>query len=378
MAARGYDYIIVGAGSAGCVLAGRLTEDGSKSVLLLEAGGRDNHPYIKVPLGLGKLHDDKMFDWGYDYEAEPALGGRKVDAMRGKVLGGSSTINVMAYVRGNRGDYQRWERKGAKGWSYADVLPYFKRNETFAEGPDAWRGDEGPLGVIVGRADDPLWDDWLDAAKVAGYQVNADFNGKEQLGFSRSQYTIKNGRRCSAAVAFLHPARSRANLTIETNAYATRVLMSGARATGIEYEQGGEIKTATADGEVILAGGAFNSPQLLMLSGIGPAEHLKQHGIKAIADLPVGKNLQDHLAMWIMWARPQNTSPFRDLLRADRISIAFMRAYLTGTGPATIPPSGIAAFTKYSQELTAPEIQFPVPQRAGASARVVSRHQARL
>ena len=358
MAARGYDYIVVGAGSAGCVLAGRLTEDGTKSVLLLEAGGRDSHPYIKVPLGLGKLHDHKMFDWGYDYEAEPALGGREVEAMRGKVLGGSSTINVMAYVRGNRGDYERWERKGAKGWSYADVLPYFKRNETFAEGPDTWRGGEGPLGVIVGRAPDPLWDDWLAAAKVAGYQVNADFNGKEQLGFSRSQYTIKNGRRCSAAVAFLHPARSRANLTVETDAYATRVLMSGARATGIEYEQGGKTKTATADGEVILAGGAFNSPQLLMLSGIGPAEHLKQHGIKAIADLPVGKNLQDHLAMWIMWARPQNTSPFRDLLRADRISMAFMQAYLTGTGPATIPPSGIAAFTRYSQELTAPEIQF--------------------
>lgn len=358
MASRGYDYIIVGAGSAGCVLAGRLTEGGANSVLLLEAGGRDNHPYIKVPLGLGKLHDHKMFDWGYDYEPEPQMSGRKVEAMRGKVIGGSSSINVMAYVRGNRGDYDRWDRKGATGWTYKDVLPYFRRMETFEGGADTWRGGEGPLGVIVGHAPDPLWDDWLDAAKDAGYAVNDDFNGKEQLGFSRSQYTIKNGRRCSAAVAFLHPARNRANLTVETDAFATRVLMEGTRATGIEYEQGGEVKTAHADKEVILSGGAFNTPQLLMLSGIGPAAHLKSHGIKATVDLPVGQNLQDHLAMWIMWSRPENTSPFRDLLRADRISAAFVRAYLTGTGPATIPPSGLAAFTRYNQELTAPEIQF--------------------
>lgn len=359
MAAKGFDYIIVGAGSAGCVLAGRLTEGGAKSVLLLEAGGHDNHPYIKVPLGLGKLHDHKMFDWGYDYEAEPNMGGREIEAMRGKVIGGSSSINVMAYVRGNRGDYDRWERKGAQGWTYKDVLPYFRRMETFEGGEDTWRGGSGPLGVIVGRAPDPIWDDWLEAAGAAGYQVNDDFNGKEQLGFARSQYTIRNGRRCSAAVAFLHPARNRANLTVETDAYATRVLMQGTRAVGIEYEQGGEIKTAHADGEVILAGGAFNSPQLLMLSGIGPAEHLASHGIRTLVDLPVGQNLQDHLAVWIMWARPDdNASPFRDLLRADRISTAFMRAYLTGKGPATIPPSGLAAFTRYSQELTAPEIQF--------------------
>ena len=358
MAAKGYDYIIVGAGSAGCVLAGRLSEGGANSVLLLEAGGHDNHPYIKVPLGLGKLHDNKMFDWGYDFEPEPNMGGREIEAMRGKVIGGSSSINVMAYVRGNRGDYDRWDRKGAAGWTYKDVLPYFRRMETFEGGADTWRGGDGPLGVIVGHPPDPLWDDWLEAARAGGYAVNDDFNGREQLGFSRSQYTIRNGRRCSAAVAFLHPARGRANLTVETNAYATRILMQGTRAVGIEYEQGGETNTVHADREVILAGGAFNSPQLLMLSGIGPAEHLRSHGIAPLVDLPVGQNLQDHLAVWIMFARPQNTSPFRDLLRADRISAAFVRAYLTGTGPATIPPSGCAAFTRYSQELTAPEIQF--------------------
>jgi 4-pyridoxate dehydrogenase len=355
---NGYDYIIVGAGSAGCVLANRLTEDGANSVLLLEAGGRDSHPYIKVPLGIGKMHDHKMFDWGYDYEPEPNLGGREIEAMRGKVLGGSSSINVMAYVRGNRGDYERWARKGATGWTYADVLPYFKRNETFDGGEDTWRGGSGPLGVVRARPKDPLWNDWLEGAKTAGYAVSSDFNGKEQLGFSRSQYTIRNGRRSSASEAFLRPGMKRANLAVETDAYANRILMEGTRATGIEYEQGGETKTAYAEREVILSGGAFNSPQLLMLSGIGPADHLKEMGIRTLVDLPVGKNLQDHMAAWIMFERPENTSPFRDLLRADRISTAFVQAYLFGSGPATIPPSGVAAFTKYSEELTAPEIQF--------------------
>ncbi len=355
---NGYDYIIVGAGSAGCVLADRLSEDGSASVLVLEAGGRDLHPYIKVPLGLGKMHDHKMFDWGYDFEPEPNLGGREVEAMRGKVLGGSSSINVMAYVRGNRGDYDRWDRNGAKGWTYADVLPYFKRSESFEDGADTWRGGAGPLGVVRSRAEDPIWDDWLDAAKAGGYHISPDFNGKDQLGFSRSQYTIRNGRRSSASAAFLHPAMKRANLSVEMHALVHRVLLNGTKAVGIEYEQGGEILTAHADREVILSGGAFNSPQLLMLSGIGPAGHLSDIGINPVVDLPVGKNLQDHMAAWIMWSRPNNTSPFRDLLRADRISAAFVQGYLFGTGPATVPPSGIAAFTRYNDELTAPDIQF--------------------
>lgn len=353
-----YDFIIVGAGSAGCVLADRLTEDGRAEVLLLEAGGPDNHPYVKVPLGLGKMHDRKMFDWGYDFEPEPNLGGREVEAMRGKVLGGSSTINVMAYVRGNRGDFDRWDRNGAKGWSYADVLPYFQRSEAFNGGADTWRGGEGPLGVIRAYPKDPLWDDWENAGKSAGHNISPDFNGKEQLGFSRSQYTIRNGRRSSAASAFLHHAMKRPNLTVKTSALARRVLMDGTRAVGVEYENGGEVLTAEADREVILSGGVFNSPQLLMLSGIGPADHLREFGIDPLVNLPVGKNLQDHLAAWILWSRPQNTSPFRDLLRADRISAAFARAYLFGTGPATVPPGGMAAFATYNEHLTAPEMQF--------------------
>ncbi|MCC1494557.1 GMC family oxidoreductase [Cognatishimia sp. F0-27] len=353
-----FDYIIVGAGSAGCVLANRLTEDGTTTVLLLEAGGPDNHPYIKVPLGMGKMHSRKMFDWGYRYEAAPDLGGREIEAMRGKVLGGSSSINVMAYVRGNRGDYARWERNGATGWGYADVLPYFKRSERFDGGADTWRGGEGPLGIVRIFPKDPLWEDWEAAAISAGHKILSDHNGEEQLGFSRAQYTIRNGRRSSAASAFLHPAMKRPNLTVKTSAQAHRILMDGTRAVGIRYECGDEILSAHADREVILSGGVFNSPQLLMLSGIGPADHLKEFGISPLVDLPVGQNLQDHLAVWILWSRPQNTSPFRDLLRADRMSAAFALAYLFGAGPATVPPSGMAAFGNYNEHLSAPEIQF--------------------
>ncbi|OAN81244.1 hypothetical protein A8B78_09565 [Jannaschia sp. EhC01] len=358
MQKHSYDYIIVGAGSAGCVLANRLTEDDKCSVLLLEAGGPDTHPYIKVPLGIGKMHSRKMFDWGYDFEADPNLGGREVEAMRGKVLGGSSSINVMAYVRGNRGDFDRWDRNGAKGWSYADVLPYFMRSETFNGGGDTWRGADGPLGVVRAFPQDPLWDDWEDAAISAGHKILSDHNGKEQLGFSRSQYTIRNGRRSSGSSAFLHPAMKRPNLTVKTFALAHHILMEGTRAVGIEYEAGDEITTAHAEREVILSGGVFNSPQLLMLSGIGPADHLKGIGINPRVDLPVGQNLQDHLAAWVLWSRPHNTSPFRGLLRADRMSTAFARGYLFGSGPATVPPSGMAAFAMYNEHLTAPDIQF--------------------
>src|SRR5262245_22629852 len=216
---KGYDTIIVGAGSAGCVLANRISEDDA-SVLLLEAGGRDRHPFIHIPLGLGRMHERGMFDWRYHTEPEPNLNGRRIEAMRGKVLGGSSSINVMAFTRGHPGDYDRWAQKGALGWSWADVLPYFKRCETWQGGESEWRGGSGPIGVERARTREPLYDAWIAAGQAAGYPHTEDYNGRQQEGFGRSQYSIRNGRRSSAATAYLKPALRRPNLTLATGAHA--------------------------------------------------------------------------------------------------------------------------------------------------------------
>jgi 4-pyridoxate dehydrogenase len=352
-----YDYIIVGAGSAGCVLAHRLTEDPATRVLLLEAGGSDSHPLLRVPIGVGKLHQHRMFDWGYNTVAEEGMAGRELMTLRGKVLGGSSSINMMALTRGSNGDFDRWARNGATGWSWNDVLPYFKRFETWEGGETPTRGGSGPLSVEFAKTDDPIEDAMYTAAVACGYPRTPDYNS-ESVGFGRTQFNIRKGRRHSTARAYLRDIMQRPNLTVLTHATAQRVLLNGTRAYGVAYTRRGETATAEASREVILSGGSFNSPQLLMLSGIGPADHLRELGIDVIAALPVGDNLQDHLKGVLIWKRRPPEGPLHRFLRYDRVALGMVQAYLFGTGPAAAMPLGIQAYVKTSPDLEVPDIEF--------------------
>src|SRR5688572_16994953 len=291
-----YDFIVVGAGAAGCVLANRLTASGRHSVLLLEAGGEDSSPWIHIPLGYGKHFTNPKVNWLYTCEPQAAAGNRQIAQPRGKVLGGSSSINGLLYIRGQHEDYDRWRDFGNAGWGYADVLPHFRKAEDQQRGADEYHGVGGPLLVSDPPETHPLADAWLAAADECGYRRNPDFNGATQEGFGYNQWTLRRGLRSSAATGYLRPARRRANLRIITRAHATRILFSGKRATGVEYVRAGIQGTATARVEVLVAGGSFNSPQLLQLSGVGPASLLQRFGVGVVADLPVGMNLQDHYA----------------------------------------------------------------------------------
>lgn len=353
-----YDYIIVGAGSAGCVLADRLSADGKNRVLVLEYGGSDRSVFIQMPSALSIPMNTRKYNWQYESEPEPHLNGRRMHAPRGKGLGGSSSINGLVYVRGNPLDFELWQEQGAQGWGYANVLPYFKRAERRDEGGDSYRGGDGPLDTRYGPMRNPLYQAWIDAAAQAGYPITSDINGEQQEGFGRMDMTVRDGARCSAAKAYLRPAMKRPNLAVITHAMAEEIVMEGKRAVGIRYRRAGQPHVARASREVILSGGPINSPQLLMLSGIGPAAELRRHGIDIVADRPgVGANLQDHLEFYFQVAckQPVSLYPYMNWFAKGLIGAQWL---LTRKGLGATNHFESCGFIRSRAGIKYPDIQY--------------------
>lgn len=355
------DFVIVGAGSAGCAMAYRLSEDGKNSVIVIEFGGTDKGPLIQMPGALSFPMNMKRYDWGFQSEPEPHLGNRRLATPRGKVIGGSSSINGMVYVRGHAQDFNHWSERGAQGWSYADVLPYFKRMENWdsgGHGGDAsWRGTDGPLHVTRGKRDNPLFEAFVKAGEQAGYHVTNDYNGEKQEGFGPMEQTVHKGRRWSAANAYLKPALKRSNCDLVTG-FVRKIVVEDGRAVGVEVERGGRIETIHARREVILAASSINTPKILMLSGIGPAQHLSEHGVDVVVDRPgVGQNLQDHLEVYIQMASLQPITLYKywNLFGKAWVGAKWL---FTKTGPGASNQFESAAFIRSSAGVDYPDIQY--------------------
>lgn len=353
-----YDFIIVGAGSAGCVLANRLSADTAHRVLLLEAGGSDINPWIHIPVGYFKTMHNPATDWCYKTEPDPGIAGRSLQWPRGKVLGGSSSLNGLLYVRGQPQDYDRWAELGNQGWSFSEVLPYFKKSEDQEHGANAYHGVGGPQKVSDLRLRRPIAEFFIKAATQVGIPFNKDYNGETQEGVSYFQQTAYKGFRWSTARGFLRPARKRANLTVLTRAQTTRLLFDGDVAVGVEYLKGGRLHQVKASREVVLSAGAIGSPQILQLSGVGPRQLLEKVGVPVVKDLPgVGQNLQDHLQIRLVFKTSQRTlnDEVNNIFKQGWVGLQYA---LTRTGPLTLAASQVAIFTRSNPEVDRPDIQF--------------------